>query len=365
MKIAVCGIAPKSGHFRTYVNFLAGRGHDVTVITDADEFDAPVRVVNFARPAHLARFVPPRMGWVVRVWRLWRSLHGHGFDVVNIQQMSPSGVIAALLWRGPLVPTFWGSDILRLSERPWWVRYLMRRAVRRATVLHATSEVIADRLKDMGADPERIATFNYGVDLQLFRLRDAEPEPGSILSTRSLRPLYRPAAIVRALPAVIAREPLTRLTLANRGRPEDVEMLEALIAELRLTDRVEFTGYLDKAELARRLAGAEVWVSIPTSDSLAISLQDAMACGAFPVVADLPAMREALEEPCAVFVTDVAPEPLADALCRAQELSRTGAHVLANRAGVEQFGDRSRNLPRFERALVAAASCGPGGSSSR
>ena len=364
MKIAVCGVSPKSGHYRTYVNFLASQGHDVTVITDADDIDAPVRVVNFARPARLARFMPPHTGWVLRVWRLWRSLHGHGFDVVNIQQMSPAGVIAALLWGGPLVPTFWGSDILRLSERPWWVRRFMRRAVRRATLLHATSNAIADRLKAMGADPARISTFNYGVDLQVFRLRDVEPEPGSILSTRSLRPLYRPAAIVHAMPSLIAREPRTKLTLTGAGRPEDLKMLHALVVNLGLTDRVEFTGYLAKAELARRLAGAELWISIPTSDSLAISLQDAMACGAFPVVADLPAMREVLEEPFAVFVTDVAPEPLADALSRAQLLSRTGAHAPANRARVERFGDRTRNLPRFERLLVAATSPGAGGLSS-
>jgi glycosyltransferase involved in cell wall biosynthesis len=356
MKIAVCGISPKSFHYRTYVNFLVSQGHEVKVITNADEIDAPVRVINFARSTRLSRLMPRHTGWVVRAWRLWRSLHGHGFDVVNIQQMSPDGVIAALLWAGPLVPTFWGSDILRLSERPWWLRCLMRRAVRRATFLHATSEVIADRLKDMGADPARIVVFNYGVDAQVFRLRDAEPEPGSILFTRRLGPLYRPAAIVRAMPALIAREPRARLTIAGSGHPADLEMLTALVAELGLTDRVEFTGYLAKAEVARRLASTELWVSIPTSDSLAISLQEAMACGAFPVVADLPSMREALREPFAVFVTDVQPEPLADALSRALLLSRTGAHVNANRRSVERFGDRTKNLLRFERLLIAAAS---------
>lgn len=364
MKIAVCGISPKSFHYRTYVNFLVSQGHDVTVITNADEFDAPVRVINFARPTRLSRLVPPHMGWVVRAWRLWRSLHGHGFDVVNIQQMSPDGVIAALLWGGPLVPTFWGSDMLRLSERPWWLRRLTRRAVRRATLLHATSKVIAGRLQDMGADPACIAVFNYGVDAQVFRLRDAEPEPGSILFTRRLWPLYRPAAIVRAMPALIAREPAAKLTLAGAGHPEDLEMLTALVAELGLTDRVEFTGYLAKAEVARRLAGAELWVSIPTSDSLAISLQEAMACGAYPVVADLPSMREVLEEPFAVFVTDVRPEPLADALSRALLLSRTGAHVSANRGSVERFGDRTRNLQRFEQMLISAVGPAAGGGSS-
>ena len=360
MKIAVCGISPKSFHFRTYVNYLAAQGHDVTVITNADTVDAPVRVVNFARPTRLSRLMPPRTGWILRAGRLWRALHGHGYEVVNIQQMSPDGVIAAALWRGPCVPTLWGSDILRLGERPWWMRRLMRVAVRRATLLHATSQVIAQRLLEMGADPARIAVFNYGVDLQLFPLRDVEPEPGSIMFTRRLWPLYRPAAIVRAMPGLIAREPRARLTLAGAGHPQDVEMLTALVAELGLEDHVEFPGYLDKDDVARRLARAELWVSIPTSDSLAISLQEAMACGAFPVVSDLPSMREALEEPNAVFVTDVGPEGLADDLYRALQLARSGAHVPVNRAAVEAFGDRRDNLRRFERLLTDAAAAGRG-----
>ena len=359
MKIAVCGISPKSFHYRTYVNLLADQGHDVTVITNADTFDAPVKVIDFTRPTRFSRYAPPRMGWLPRAWQLRRALHGGGFDVVSIQQMSPDGVLASLLWGGPLVPTFWGSDILRLHERPWWLQRLMQRAVRRATLLHATSQAIADRLERMGADPTRISVFNYGVDLQAFRLRDAPPDPGRILFTRQLSPLYRPAAIVRAMPALIAREPRAKLTLA--GHPNDADMLKSLVAELGLTDRVEITGYLAKDEIARRLAAAEVWVSIPTSDSLAISLQEAMACGAFPVVADLPSMREVLQEPRAVFVTDVGPEQLAAALEGAMQLSRSGAHVAPNRAAVERFGDRTRNLRRFEQLLIDAAQSGPGG----
>ena len=358
MKIAVCGSSPKSFHFRTYVGHLVAQGHDVDVITNVDTFEAPVRVVNYARRNRLSRLTPPHCGWIVRAWRLWRALHGNGYDVVNFQQMSPDGVIAAVLWRGASVLTLWGSDILRLSERPWWLRRLMPVVVRRATLLHATSEVIAERLLDMSADPARIAVFNYGVDFQLFRLRDAEPEPGRVLFTRRLWPLYRPAAIVRAMSLLIAEEPGVRLTLAGAGRPEDLEMLTALVDELGLADSIDFPGYLDKDEVARRLARAELWVSIPTSDSLAISLQEAMACGAFPVVSDLPSMREALEEPHAVFVRDVSPDALAGALVRALRLSRSGTHVAVNRAAVERFGDRRHNLDRFERLLLAAAARG-------
>src|SRR5450759_5425726 len=46
MKIAVCSVAPRSNHYRTYVNFLASRGHDVTVITNTNDVVVPVDVVR-------------------------------------------------------------------------------------------------------------------------------------------------------------------------------------------------------------------------------------------------------------------------------------------------------------------------------
>ena len=228
-------------------------------------------------------------------------------------------------------------------------------AVRKATLLQATSQVIAERLLAMGADPGRISAFNYGVDLEVFRLREEDPEPGRILCTRGLRALYRADALLAALPVLLKGAPDARLTIAGRGTKGDLERLQALAQQLGVAAHVEFTGHICAEKVAERLRHAQVWVSIPESDSLAISLQEAMACGAFPVVSDLPSMREALAEPHALFVHDAAPEALAATLAQALQLARSGAHVQPNRAAVEELGDRRHNLARFERLLAAAA----------
>lgn len=355
MRIAVCSQSHGSVHFLTYASFLASRGHGVTAVTNVDAVDAPVRVVNFARETVVSRALPKGLGWPQRAFSLWRALRAERFDVVSIHRMSPDAIIAAMVWNGPLVLTCWGSDILRLEERPAWVRRVLPLAVRKATLLHATCREIADRLIGMGADPRRISTFNYGVDLDVFRLREREPDPDRILSSRNLRPLYRPSDILRAVAALSASMPQVKLTMAGRGAPEDLEALKALAADLGILDRVEFPGHVTKDELAKRLRGAAVWVSIPESDSLALSLQEAMACGPFPVVADLPSMHEALSEPHALFVRDVSPRALAASLAEALARARTGAHVAPNRSVVEELGDQRRNLPRYEELLLAAA----------
>src|SRR5665811_1867686 len=124
MKVAVCGISPRSNHFRTYVKYLASRGHEVTVITNTDAVDAPVKVVNIAGDIRGHRFMPPGMGLLIRLSRLFRALRSAPFDVLDVMQVTPDGVYAAWLWRGPLMLDFWGSDILRLETRTWWIRRL-------------------------------------------------------------------------------------------------------------------------------------------------------------------------------------------------------------------------------------------------
>lgn len=113
------------------------------------------------------------------VLRRWR------FDVVSVQQMTPDGVFAALLSPWPVVPTFWGADILRLSMRPWYVRRLMPKAVRCAARVHATSRQIAEVVMAMGADAGRVETFNYGVALDVFVLSRPETRDAArIVCTR-------------------------------------------------------------------------------------------------------------------------------------------------------------------------------------
>src|SRR5665647_2371499 len=288
MKIAVCGVDPRSNHYRTYVNFLASRGHNVTVITNTNDVDAPVDVVNIARKITGLRFMPPGMGLLIRLSRLFRALRSAPFDVLDVMQVTPDGVYAAWLWRGPLMLDFWGSDILRLETRPWWIRRLMPRVVRKADRIHAVSEHMTRVLVAMGADPSRIETFQYGADLGV-------------------------------------------------------------------EQSVTFLGLVSREEVSARLRRAAVWVSIPPSDGMPLSLLEAMASGALPVVSDLDTMREWLDESRAVFVDSASPEHVAEAILRGLTLAEDGAYAEPNRRAVQQRGDRQANLPRWERMLLAAA----------
>jgi glycosyltransferase involved in cell wall biosynthesis len=353
VKIAVCGINPKSIHFRVYLDFLVAQGHEVTVITDTETVEARVEVLDFARPIRGRRVMPPGMAFLVLLWRLRRALRSRAFDVLDVMQVTPAGVYAAWLWRGPLVLDFWGSDIMRLDQRPWLVRLLMRRVIAKASCIHSVSRQMTGALVACGADEAVIETFQYGVDLSGFAFAPGGGRSETVVWSRGLREFYRLETMLRAWPAVLRRRPTARLVVTQLDA--SLERWQALAAELGVADSVAFVGRISHEELAATLRQAAVWVSIPPSDGAPLSLLEAMASGALPVVSDLVSVREWLDDERAVFVDVVDAEHVAAAVVAGLELSADGAHAEANRRIVEERGDCGLNLPRWERLLLRAA----------
>lgn len=86
--------------------------------------------------------------------------------------------------------------------------------------------------------------------------------------------------LVRALPHLHTES--VRLVIAGNGpyRPE----LESLIAQLHVTDKVTFAGYLDRARVALAYQAADMFVFASTSETQGLVISEAMAAG-LPIVA--------------------------------------------------------------------------------
>jgi glycosyltransferase involved in cell wall biosynthesis len=128
-----------------------------------------------------------------------------------------------------------------------------------------------------------------------FGLDALPPPPGPkdtelVFANRGLEPLYRPERVLATFAAWARQRPALRLVVANDGslRPA----LQAQAAALGLADRVQFVGRLDAQTQAGWYARAQWYLSLPQSDSVAVSVLEAMAHGCIPLLSDLPANRE-------------------------------------------------------------------------
>lgn len=194
----------------------------------------------------------------------------------------------------PVVVTLWGSDVLSLPRRGLLHRWMVCHALRHAAAWTADARDLiaaAARIADPGGAARR-EWIPIGID-DVPALPDVARER-RVLSCRLHKPLYRIDAIVRAFAAIAPRHPGWTLEVAASG--DQTDALRALAADLRLDGRIEFTGHLTAADLAKAYRRSAVFVSVPETDGTSVSLLEAMAAGCLPVLSDLPANREWVQD---------------------------------------------------------------------
>ena len=121
------------------------------------------------------------------------------------------------------------------------------------------------------------------------------PPPGVkqnhlFFANRGLEPIYAPQRVLALFAVLAAAWPDAELVVANDGslRP----LLERQAAAAGLAHRVRFIGRVDATTQAGWYARARWYVSLPESDSVSVSVLEALAHGCIPLLSDLPANHE-------------------------------------------------------------------------
>jgi glycosyltransferase involved in cell wall biosynthesis len=98
--------------------------------------------------------------------------------------------------------------------------------------------------------------------------------------------------MIRAAKFLVRRGHKIKVVLAGEGR--DRQMLENIAAELNLKDVVSFLGFVEKME--DFYAGLDIFVFCSEWEGMPNSVLEAMASGKPVVAADIPVVRELIED---------------------------------------------------------------------
>jgi glycosyltransferase involved in cell wall biosynthesis len=214
-----------------------------------------------------------------------------------------------------VVITARGTDVNLIPDYP-----LPRRAIlwaaRRAAGIVAVAGALRDRLVALGISRERIEVLRNGVDLKLFRPVDRASSRSrlgfkrtTLLSVGNLLPLKGHDLAIRALPLL----PETALVIIGDG-PERAA-LGALVAELRLDDRVSFVGTLTQEDLREYYGSADALVLASSREGWPNVLLESMACGTPAIASRVGGTSEVVAVPEAgALMTERTPEALAQAV---------------------------------------------------
>ena len=226
-------------------------------------------------------------------WRMARDIRSHRIDVVHAHQYTPffyASIAARLSGVRPrVIFTEHGRhypDVVSPKRR------LINRVVfdRLADRVNAVCEFSARSLAALdGFSAARIEVIPNGVDLPAYapaadrtalRTRlGLDPAKKYVATIARFHPVKDHATLVHAFALVASEVPDADLLLVGDG--ELRAELVALVAQLRITDRVQFMGV--RRDVADLLRAADVFALTSVSEAASITLLEAMASG-LPVV---------------------------------------------------------------------------------
>ena len=353
---------PNSIHVRRWVSFFAERGHAVTLIVRAGVQVEPgltpsIRLECFRGFDALSASAPLALLRSARSVR--RAVARVQPDIVNAHFLTVHGWLAWLSGFHPYAVTLWGSDIY-VGPRRWRaVRILARLSLRSADLVMGDSEDLLLAAQKLSAPRDRTELIGWGVDTTRFSGGEAPAELRSrlglegrrvVFSPRAINRLYRQNVVLGAL-AQLPADVAVVMSRYNADAPE-VEAIERQAASLGLSDRLVIVDGIAHAEMPDFLRLADVVVSVPVSDATSVTILEALACERQVVAADLPSVREWLEEldPASMVPVD---DVSATAQALARALERTPAERVAiggrGRAIVRERADQTVSLGNVER----------------
>ncbi len=294
--LKICYLAnAQSIHTQRWARHFAGQGNQVSVVSFEPGSIEGVEVFALSKilPFHRLNILwnlgkVRRMVWQIRP------------DVLHAHYVTSYGFAGALTGRHPYVVTAWGTDVLIMPEVSRMYRQMVRFTLRRADLVTSMADHMTQLLLHRGyVTAEQVVTLPFGVDTNHFNLDSRSKPHGErplkVVSTRRLDAGMDVDTLVRAIPLVMASiidKPIRFIFAGDGPRRREIE---GVARNLKVVDVIEFRGEVSHQDMPVLLGQADVFVSTSPSDGNNISLNEAMACGAFPIAADIPANRAWIE----------------------------------------------------------------------
>jgi len=231
------------------------------------------------------------------ILRSYFVVKNNGCALIHAHWMIPTGIIGVLVGKmlnRPVVVSVHGSDVSIFYEKRL-IKKIMQCLIKHIDFFHSVASHNTKKLLLLGVEKERIINFPMGIDKNWF---DYIPPSSQIkgrkkytvINTRNLFPIYNVELLIKAIPFVVQKVKNIEFIIAGDGTEKTY--LTKLSDDLKVTKYVKFIGRIPHAQIVDYLARSDIYISTSLSDGTSVSLLEAISCGLFPVVTDIPANRE-------------------------------------------------------------------------
>ena len=286
-------------HTQRWIKYFQEKGNEIFIITIGKVTHELPGVTHLANFESFSYSNLRCINILLQTKKIIKNLNPH---ILHSHFVHQCGWLGALTNFHPFVLTGWGTDIFKLpysSKKPFG-KLLTKYTLRKADAMTAISNHLKKEMVILGASNEKVQIVNWGVDLHRFK---SDIDSSDLISELNLKsklvlfcnrlhlPLYNIDVIIKSMPLILKKFPNTVLILQNAGGEPDKGLIK-LADEIGVADFIRFVPRYNYKKLPQLYALADIFISVPSWDAGPVSLLEAMACGAVPVVSAIPGPME-------------------------------------------------------------------------
>lgn len=301
MKIAFVSNA-KSIHIVRWANAFAERGHDVYVVSCANDVGDNSELYRDSVKILPMRFKTP-FGYYLNAWQLKRLARKEKFDIINIHYASGYGTLGRRAGLKNALLNIWGSDVYEFPYKSAFCMRTIKKNLAFYKSTASTSNCMANQAKTL-VDREFYIT-PFGVDTDLFRpIPECKPQDKIIFGTvKTLSPKYGISDSILAFIKLVQRltvegrtDIVDKLSYEIYGKGEQKDELQKLIVDNDMTDKIRLCGYVPNNKLPEIYNRFIICNCNSLHESFGVAAVEAMACGVPVQVSDADGFAEVVED---------------------------------------------------------------------
>jgi len=281
-------------HVYNYINLVRDYFEDVVLLTNEinSNWEVDAEKANFSLGIHS----------IVTISKIRKIYFKFKPSVVHVHQANSYAfltILALKKYNIPIVLTAWGSDILLNPHKKFLLKKMVQYILKNVNIVTADSNHVLNSAQNLVSKKLSLHNINFGIEMKVCNKIEKE---NIIYSNRLHKELYNIDKIILSFSKFVKKNDDWKLVIAGSG--EETEVLKDLVVNLKLDKHIEFVGFLNQKENYAYYCKSKIYVSIPSTDSVSISLVEAMVYGCIPFVSNLEANKELIEDGKNGFIED-------------------------------------------------------------
>lgn len=230
--------------------------------------------------------------------QLKKAIRSFNPDIVHAHYASSYGLLARLSGFKPYFVSAWGTDVMKFPFKNSLFKQILKSNLKQAAVVTATSQTIVEFIHKVIDIPVKVIPF--GVDLNQFKpapkLPLFDPDTIVIAAIKVLDTIYCIDILMDAFAVLVKINPKKKLGLLLVGTGRLENELKQKAKDLKLEDKIIFTGRVNFSDVAHYFNTADIFVNISEYESFGVSVIEASACEKPVVVTDVGGLKEVVDE---------------------------------------------------------------------